>query len=623
MSHALITKDKFFSVFNRHIPTKHKRSAGHKCSSCSGDTHAPTKTKRLKTRKERSMRRCNGADRPNIKFHHHDSHRSSQDVFHNCCHSKCHCSSQKEFCCAAQEPSIITSKRLVGRHRGFNHEVKSIDIERFLTDQIRMGKGGQKEARKGDTSAHSSCCPSVPVTDRPASDDDELLLFGKKPDLTKESHDDSQENIKEIPNSSHQARDQTPQQKIEQSADKHKTNEKNRHSLLVFENSKDSQVSPPSLNEVAATQKMNVSPPETLLKVTSTSVQEVKSKHLSSRQKNPSLTMSSGGKNSKMSGTQNSKALAESIRAAVRRLCGPHYFPLLKRRDLEAESKATLMKALRERHGPDLHKNLKQVQRCSKLNVEYVLSVQNPSQAPAARDEHELQSTDPFSTQVLGGPISQSLFGSQGNTKFKMNRKKQHNWKSGSKSSKTTTDWLPRPEETSGHLFEDLFEEGSPPFDMNFDPPTCSTNDHLFSTSFNWGSKTCECDDLDVWPEVPKMSQFNFFDGPFMNNTESPTGGRSRVHPINMHPTSSLCHYSSQPNHTHLKPIFPYSNPFFAASFNDPRSGFRQNSAHSFLSSPRSHMSKFPPSPRFEKVSSPLTSLSSPDPWPFPPMRLY
>uniref|UniRef100_A0A3P9K0C1 Uncharacterized protein n=1 Tax=Oryzias latipes TaxID=8090 RepID=A0A3P9K0C1_ORYLA len=81
-----------------------------------GESQSQHKLKRLKTRKERSQ--MTGGRKQTRSY-----------VTH---------------CQNSQEPSIITDSRLIGRPGLFSHEIKSIDIERLLSEQSKCEKRGEK-----------------------------------------------------------------------------------------------------------------------------------------------------------------------------------------------------------------------------------------------------------------------------------------------------------------------------------------------------------------------------------------------------------------------------------------------------------------------------------------------
>ncbi|XP_038848744.1 proline-rich protein 19 [Salvelinus namaycush] len=172
MSHlhgrALTEKQNVLHVFSKHFKSTDKtcsptnRSTPHCCSSShTKNTEAQNsqtnKTKRLKTRKQRSQVSRGGS---NSRSHQHQSSKE-KDHCHGCCQSSSRPPPRRDAPLArvfpaGQEPSIITNNRLIGHHGLFNHEVKSIDIERLLSEQRKLEKLGQRGGRARGGSSESS-----------------------------------------------------------------------------------------------------------------------------------------------------------------------------------------------------------------------------------------------------------------------------------------------------------------------------------------------------------------------------------------------------------------------------------------------------------------------------------
>ena len=131
-----------------------------------GDESHKNKMKRLRTHKERNQVRGSGAEVSNRKSHHHHQHHrnhvSSKDKqqSHSCSKTIAHCPQRKEARFArlfpsAQEPSVITTNRLIGHQGLFNNEVKSIDIERLLSEQRKQGRQRQPGLQENNLDANS------------------------------------------------------------------------------------------------------------------------------------------------------------------------------------------------------------------------------------------------------------------------------------------------------------------------------------------------------------------------------------------------------------------------------------------------------------------------------------
>uniref|UniRef100_A0A3B4WBI7 Uncharacterized protein n=1 Tax=Seriola lalandi dorsalis TaxID=1841481 RepID=A0A3B4WBI7_SERLL len=115
----------------------------------------------------------------------------------------CHCPSLfPNVIPASHEPSIITDSRLIGHHGLFNHEVKSIDIERLLSEQGKLEKSGQKTQKKNHAISHPSSTTHIPPPlsskDLLCADTDAVVPFEKKADPATNICDDSREKEKKI-----------------------------------------------------------------------------------------------------------------------------------------------------------------------------------------------------------------------------------------------------------------------------------------------------------------------------------------------------------------------------------------------------------------------------------------
>ena len=158
MSHICgrASSEKVSHVFNKESKTTDKKCCSVKTVSADSKyfNHLSTadgqyKVRRLKTRKQRSQMRGGWKETSMTNSYHHHCHRQNRrDTAHfqNCCHRTSRKNTPISSCVPApQEPSIITDSRLIGHHGLFNHEVKSIDIERLL------GKHGKETEVKNHT----------------------------------------------------------------------------------------------------------------------------------------------------------------------------------------------------------------------------------------------------------------------------------------------------------------------------------------------------------------------------------------------------------------------------------------------------------------------------------------
>lgn len=159
---------------HRRIKTKpscHAANAVHNCkpacrSSMNTDVHCSSshKVRRLKTRKERNQIR--GQERNKSHTSHQHSRKGGSEKA-QCRHIHPLSCSRKERTFAKpfipQNPSIITEGRLTSIRGLFSHEVRSIDIERVVSEQIKRDKQ-RKEKRKAHISSPLS--HSVPDSDQ-------------------------------------------------------------------------------------------------------------------------------------------------------------------------------------------------------------------------------------------------------------------------------------------------------------------------------------------------------------------------------------------------------------------------------------------------------------------------
>ncbi|KAJ0000036.1 hypothetical protein NQD34_011878, partial [Periophthalmus magnuspinnatus] len=128
--------------------------------------------KRLRTRKERNQIRDERKS-----CHHYYNHHTSKDVcyVHQCCHSSL--DAFTNIVPVAHEPSVITDSRLIGHHGLFNHEVKSIDIERLLSEQRKLDKSEKLQEKNNLEFANPSAKETECLLD---STNEEAVISNKK-----------------------------------------------------------------------------------------------------------------------------------------------------------------------------------------------------------------------------------------------------------------------------------------------------------------------------------------------------------------------------------------------------------------------------------------------------------
>lgn len=358
-------------------------------------THGHFKMKRLKSHRERNQLRGCGKKASKSRSHaHHCRQPASKDLahLHICCHSSHHCPSRRDaplpnVVSATQEPSIITDSRLIGHQGLFNREVKSIDIERLLSKQRKLEKSKQEmQSRKNASSCPSvSCIPSPFCSNGPTttncSEADGSVPFERKTDSAEKTPHNYFEEEKQNSHISdtHLTAQQRPQQQLDplfggcKSALSSKDSSLN---VVVIETRKTKSDTPrkgrgqSSNVDKEPFNKFNEKVKEHLICSPEPTPKSPKSPihntHVHSLSRSPAKLSSCKAPDTfdKLHRRQDPDCVSQSISAVAARLCNGLQFPSLRRRDLAAESRGVLLKALLERHGPLLQENLLQVQRC-------------------------------------------------------------------------------------------------------------------------------------------------------------------------------------------------------------------------------------------------------------------
>ncbi|XP_071326916.1 proline-rich protein 19 isoform X2 [Trachinotus anak] len=677
MSHmsgrVLSDNKKILNFFN-----KKSRATDENCCSvtrstadCKCSKHCKTdvqhKMKRLKTRKERGQMRGGGQEASKTKLHHHHCHhQSSKDMahIHRCCHSSCHCSSQfPSVVPASHEPSIITDSRLIGHHGLFNHEVKSVDIERLLSEQGKLRKSGQKVQEKAIS--HPSSSTHFPSSlfskDLLCTDTDEVVPLEKKADPAINIHDDCMEEEKKSTHGSDVTPGQRPQQQLDLSSQSYKSIFSSKHSspdVVIIRSKKADHVMPEKKRASQLTPTVDRETVKMLKKkektymistlVSTPKNQEPPENWTQAHGLNPSPLQLSSSLTADSFDIQHGRhgpvCVSMSVSAIAARLCDSLQFPLLKRKNLVAESREVLLKALYKRHGPQCQENLLKEQTRLSFGTSLTKAVQDHDEEPIMIDED--------ASVFQGDTASQPCFNTQKTTSFKIMGSSHFNWKSilqSHQSLEQTAEWLRSPDTSASLLDEILRPRSSPQFSMDFEPSGASARDHLSvpsSTSY-WGEKASASqhwEDSFNRPTSKESVIFDCFESSFMDHT---TAVREK---------SCGPHY----NDSNTKPLFPYQShlpdrhsaeqmhfpqeqdPFetyrysFAPSFSaqihhpnqsnhfQPFSQFSHPLTCPPLRSHHTYMMHYPPSHMLERdPAPPLSSLPSPEHWSFPPMKLY
>nr|XP_057909098.1 uncharacterized protein si:dkey-250k15.4 isoform X2 [Doryrhamphus excisus] len=536
------------------------------------------KMKHLKSRKERSQMR--GGSKAKHGQHHCHRH-SSQDVAHlnRCRHSRC-CTPRRD--CSdvvppSQEPSIITTARLIGHHGLFNHEVKSIDIERLLLEQKKKFYSEEDDHKKKEKAASMSHNhPLSSVEDDGESEKKRLQSTSQGPDITP-----GQQRVSSGSGESSKAAEKTQPACQE-------PKEKTPHLIVFSEEHTPKNQGPPDSQQPAPSISPSPCRPRSLVTIETASD--------ASREDSLSKTVSSMGQ----------------------RLCATLRFPFMKKRDLVAESREVLVHALQEAHGPHLQQNLLHMR--TRCNVQ--LGREGLNQKAARKDEQRLWSPDKFSAPFQINSVVRPRFATEGASALETPGRKRFPWQLSPQPSERADGWLTSPMDTSVRLLEDLFRPScSPDFSMDFGSSAESSSHHLFATSAAWRSKSSPPRHFHFdQPRDKSLSAFGPFEGRFTDDKR--------------------CHRSCQdltgryfveqfPFQRDLLESEKYSFPStFSGQFHPPPlSHFSQPPALTSLHSQHAQQSdriRYPPSYILEKNPSPsLTPLPSPDHWSFPPMRLY
>ncbi|XP_061530306.1 uncharacterized protein si:dkey-250k15.4 isoform X2 [Phycodurus eques] len=318
---------------------------------CHADT-SKRKIKRLRSRKERSQTRGVGGSKDACKpvkaYQHPCHHQGSLDIGH--LHSCCHHARRRNITppplsdthVPTQEASVITTARLIG-HRGlFNHEVKSIDIERLL-----LGKKGRKvKEKKAKEKKETKAKATSPFVSSDASGPDEEAQAA-------EAHDgrDKKSHTSEM----------TPDQREQDRSSFASSGE----ALAAKSRKVEPREKPSSFAERTLPRKKPTDPqrpPRPILRRTVAVEREVDAR------------------------AQREGIASESIGAVAQRLCDALCFPLMKKRDPVAESREVLFRALRETHGQHLHQNLLRIHSGTGLHPHPRRAVHKPKATRKDRD---------------------------------------------------------------------------------------------------------------------------------------------------------------------------------------------------------------------------------------------
>nr|XP_043890044.1 uncharacterized protein si:dkey-250k15.4 [Solea senegalensis] len=342
---------------------KEKQPSETTCQTCCKCLNHPKtdgqhRMKRLKTLRDRRQMRSGGKNAAKTKSHHHHCCRQARiDTAHscNCCHGGCNPTRDPLFAKvvpAAQEPSIITDHRLIGHHGLFNHEVKSVDIERLLSEQRKMDNTQEKTHKENPNLSHPSppSCGNAFVDDEAA----ENLPFEDKKEPSSDTSADCHEIQEKISRGSDLTPAQRPHQQRHRSPDSYRSIFSSKHSFLDVVISTDKK----KVHSVTR-EKDKESPLSLTLHDVETPVTPENKAPAAPQTHTCGVSPSSPPLSS--FGSQHrgeDPACVSFITATAARLCDSLQLPRLWRRDLLAESRERLLMVLRARRGPWLQENL-------------------------------------------------------------------------------------------------------------------------------------------------------------------------------------------------------------------------------------------------------------------------
>ncbi|KAM4600456.1 proline-rich protein 19 [Polymixia lowei] len=637
--------------------------------------------KRMKTRKERSQVRGSegGVSKRKSHHHHHQQqhhHQRSQDKahFHSYCKSSCHCPPRRDALFArmfpsAQEPSIITDSRLTGHHGLFNHEVKSIDIERLLSEQRKLEKLRQPGPQEENMAALHSPCSSNDANTAITNDG---VLIEKNADLVIcniKTQQVCQEKDHSACQSNSQGSDITPGQRpthhlgCSSESDNAIFSPINSHSDVLTTKSKKAK---PVLSETeresqltSSGDKENVRP---LSKKGKTKLNCHNAEHTLKNQGLPRHQTQPCGPSPKLlqlssspvAGSSDSfgaqqqgsglDCLPKSITAVAARLCRSLQFPFLSRRRLVAESREVLLHALRERHGALLQENLLGVQRCLSFGAG---PHQWQDKGPPPLDIGGVCPNDAFNTAFQVNRVDRSCFDTQKMASLKRRRKQHHsNFTSPlqpQQSLHQAVEWRTSPSvERVGDLLDELLRPSSSQFCVDLQPSGASSPHDLFALppTTRWGCQPS--------PPEPSDNRFNgattresarldCFENCSLSQTNLarernswPRYGESRRHPflhyLPGHPGGHPAGAPQEQDPFEVDGFAPSCSVQYCQENNQlrPFYHFGHPPTSSLLRSHHADMTHYPPSRTLERSwSPPLPVFTSPEPWSFPPMRLY
>lgn len=655
---------KLKSAFNEAVPIS-RASAERSCVNCS-EKDGCHKMKRWRTRKARNQLRDSGKEASNSKPCHHPSSRPiSKDIshVHQCRHNSIVTDTFPNIVPAPHEPSVITDSRLIGHHGLFNHEVKSNDIERLLSEVRKLDKSGKMED-KSCVNSHLSAFDNPPSLENKSVSDftnDKAVTSKEKDQTTTEAFKYSQDQQRKTLQSCSQVSDLTPGQRLKKTinpiteSDENNDLSKQNPSDIVIIESKETlpcfSEKNRELHQTPSSYKENVKDltsqiqgqmPSSLECTPAAQQREVSDQ--SPLQRSLSLHAEVSDIIEIHQPNLNEEAVAMSVKAVATNLCQGLSFPLLTKRNLVAESREVLLKALRKKHGSQLRRNILKVRQHLHFEGDVQREGQELYQSPIFIDINKPCLSDELTPffKVTSPCFTTPSFGK--------NRRLQFNWNSSdwSNQSHETTEWLRSPLENSVGVDGVFSRRCSPPFCMDFDFQNAfsSEQEHLFapsptSSSINAASGPCHVGDGFIRPQSKEGGMFESTHS-LMNLCDTKETHSSSRLTSDFNTKQNFVSYQVTHRHSaesmllpeHTTGTYKYT---FGNSFSDQIPHYQQRrhvEPFGHYSHPpaypafRSHhldLEHFSPSHMLNRGSTLSRSFSFPSPeqWSFPPMRMY
>lgn len=382
---------------------KHSNVADKKCcpinrtatvssrSICCGQAHGHCKMKRLKTHRQRNQLRAS-AKKASGSNHHHCQHPRSTDITHlqMCCQSSCSCPSRSGVSLphvvpAAQEPSIITGNRLTGHQCLFKGEVRSVDIDRLLGRHRDMKENLQETPITKSVYSHPPLVPyicSPSCTNQCSKAKKSRQHAGKNTASEKSSDVYKEEEGKQVFES-----DITPAQRPRQHLDPLSQRDEYQKrearvspspsslSTAMFRSRRDQS----DINKRTTVCSLKGTPENPGSAISNTQAHSLCSEPVTPSRPQQSEVFCHGQREPGRA-SQSFRKVAASFFHGLR-------FPYLKQRNLVAEGREVLLKALDKSHGPYLQENLLRLQQDFGFSSDPTNEVQDPEMSGTDTDD--------------------------------------------------------------------------------------------------------------------------------------------------------------------------------------------------------------------------------------------